>query len=93
MLAKKHNTDKFLVDLTNYESSLSVFDILNGVLSYKDKISPPGRIAVVAPVRQEARKDARFYENACVNRGWIIWKNGEEYDPEIDKKRREENKK
>jgi hypothetical protein len=69
-LAEEHNTDRFLLDLTNYESSLSHVNILGGVSSYDDKSTRRIRIAVVAPVSEEARKDAQFYETVCVNRGW-----------------------
>ena len=69
-LAKEHNTDMFLLDLTNYERSLSPVDILSGVSSYRDKTTPRIRIAVVAPISEEARQDIQFYENVCVNRGW-----------------------
>ena len=69
-LAEEHNTDMFLLDLTNYESSLSPVDILGGVSSYSDKTTMQIRIAVVAPISEEARQDAQFYETVCVNRGW-----------------------
>jgi hypothetical protein len=69
-LAEEHNTDCFLLDLTNYKSSLSPSDILAGVSSYDEKSTRRIRIAVVAPVSEEARKDARFYETVCINRGW-----------------------
>ncbi len=69
-LARKHNTDRFLVDLTNYESSLSSIQVLDGVSSYDDKAIRPVCIAVVTPLSEDAQKDARFYETACVNRGW-----------------------
>ncbi len=69
-LAEEHNTDRFLLDLTNYESSLSPINILDGVSSYDEKSTRRISIAVVAPVSEEAREDARFYETVCLNRGW-----------------------
>jgi len=68
--AEEHNTDMFLLDLTNYESSLSPVDILGGVSSYSDKTTRRIRIAVIEPISEEARQDAQFYETVCVNRGW-----------------------
>lgn len=69
-LAKEYNTDMFLLDLTNYEKSLSPSDILGGVSSYNDNITRRIRIAVVAPISEEARQDIQFYETVCLNRGW-----------------------
>ena len=69
-LAKEHNTDMFMLDLTNYQSSLSPIDILGSVSSYSDKTSMRICIAVVAPTSEKARQDSRFYETVCLNRGW-----------------------
>ena len=70
-LAEEHNTDMFLLDLTNYESSLSPVDILAGVSSYSDKTTRRIRIAVILPFSEKAQKDnIEFYETVCVNRGW-----------------------
>ena len=71
-LAKDHNTNSFLLDLKTYERSLSTIEIFNTVISYGDKIRRPMYIAVVEPLSEEARQDARFYETVCVNRGWSV---------------------
>lgn len=71
-LAEEHNTDMFLLDLTNYERSLSLIDILGGVSFYGKKTTMRIRIAVLAPISEEALQDALFYETVCVNRGWNV---------------------
>lgn len=71
-LAKAHNTDMFLLDLSKYKSSLSLFEVLGSISSYDNKINRQMRIAIVAPVSEEARQVARFYETSCVNRGWNV---------------------
>jgi len=69
-LTKEHNTDMHLLDLTNYESSLSTLHILSSVSSYSDKTTRRLRIAVIRPISEKAREDIQFYENVCLNRGW-----------------------
>jgi hypothetical protein len=71
-LAEEHNTDMFLLDLTNYERSLSLVDIFRGVSSNGDKTTTRIRIALVAPISEEAREDIQFHETVCVNRGWNV---------------------
>jgi len=69
-LAQENNTDMFLLDLTNFERSLSSVDILVSVSSYNDNTDKRIRIAVIVPVSQESKQDAYFYETVCANRGW-----------------------
>ena len=71
-LARENNTDMFLLDLSKYESSLSLFEVFGSISSYDNKVNRQMCIAIVAPVSEEAREVARFYETACVNRGWNV---------------------
>ena len=71
-LAIENDTRKFLVDLVDYERSISLTDIYDFPDRYEEKLRRPIYIALVQPLSQEARKDVIFYETVCKNRGWNI---------------------
>ena len=71
-LAIEKGTKRFLVDLVNYESSISPLHLLESPARYEEKLTRPIFVAVLEPLSHEARKDSEFYETICVNRGWTV---------------------
>jgi hypothetical protein len=68
-LAREKNTRRFLIDLTDYESSLSTMALFDVAVSHKDEPLRP-RAAVIQPTAGKAKEDAAFYETVCRNRGF-----------------------
>ena len=71
-LAFENGTRKFLVDLADYEASVSTTQLLEFPDRYEKRLKRPIYVAVVEPLSEEAREDARFYETVCRNRGWNV---------------------
>ena len=71
-LAMEKNTNKFLLDLSEYEQSLSTINIMNSVSGYGEKTTRDICIAIISPICEDARQDIRFYETVCLNRGWNV---------------------
>ena len=71
-LAIENRTSKFLVDLVDYESSLSPAQIFEFPDRYQEKLKRPIYVALVEPLSEEAREDASFYQTVCRNRGWNV---------------------
>ena len=71
-LARERNSRRYLLDTRESEPTIS-HAALQDLPSkqYKElQVDPRSRIAIVQPRRPEAMASARFYETACVNRGW-----------------------
>ena len=71
-LSIEHGTNRFLVDMTNYQKSLSLLDFIQSPVMYEEKLKRPIYVAVVDPLSQEAKEDTHFYELVCRNRGWSV---------------------
>ena len=73
-LGKQTGTAKFFVDEVGMELAASVVDMLHlPTQQYvKEEADRRGRVAVMLPVSEEARKAVRFYELACQNNGWAV---------------------
>jgi hypothetical protein len=64
----------FLVDATELELAASIVDLydLPAQQYFAEGADLRNRLALVLPQSPKARRDARFYETACVNRGWNV---------------------
>ena len=71
-LAIENGTYKFLVDLVDCESCISIMDLYEFPNRYEDKLKRPIYVAVIKPLSQKTQKDLDFYETVCRNRGWNI---------------------
>ena len=73
-MGKEEGFLNFLVDATEIVLLGSIFDLLDlPVRQYPAaNLYYQGRVAVVLPKRPKEQQDARFYETACVNRGWLV---------------------
>jgi hypothetical protein len=71
-LAIKNGTYKFLVDLVDCESCISIMDLYEFPNRYEEKLKRPICVAVMKPLSPKAQKDLDFYETVCRNRGWNI---------------------
>lgn len=73
-MGKEKGCLMFFVDATEIVVSGSIFDLLDlPARQYPAaNLYHQGRIAVVLPKRPKEQEDARFYETACVNRGWAV---------------------
>jgi hypothetical protein len=73
-LGKEQGSSMFLVDATEIELTASTFDLydLPGRQYPAENLARQSHVAVVLPKRPKERKDAEFYETACVNRGWLV---------------------
>ena len=73
-LGKKHGDADALIDITEAELSVSIFDLL--VLPDRqyaeEDMNRTIRVAVVPPKLPKDKEAARFYETACLNRGWRV---------------------
>ena len=75
-LEKTDGLIRFLVDVTEMRLSsfTSLFDIFNiPAKQYEEEEADrDGRVAVFVPDHSEMLSVVKFYENACVNRGWMV---------------------
>ena len=71
-LALKKNTRRFLVDMLDYEGSVSSLEISQSPGRYGEKLTRRIRIAVVEPRSKAAKADVEFYELVCRNRAWNV---------------------
>ena len=73
-LEKREGLTRFLIDVETMElaSTASLFDVLNlPARQYVEEgADRSGRVAVLLSESSQARDAARFYETACLNRGW-----------------------
>ena len=71
-LQKEAGSLHYLVDSDSWDMAVSPFDLhaLPAREYPNAEIDRRTRIAVVAPTNERALANARFYEDACRNRGW-----------------------
>ncbi|HEX5130724.1 MAG TPA: hypothetical protein VFV90_13300 [Usitatibacter sp.] len=71
-LQKEAGILRFLIDSDDWDLAASVIDLhaLPHREYVKAEVDRRTRIAVVQPTNEKARQGARFYEDACRNRGW-----------------------
>jgi hypothetical protein len=72
-LARAHQTDRCVTDLTGLVDGPSVGD-LYGVPKLFEQLGFPRslREAIVSPTISASAGDVQFYENVCINRGWTV---------------------
>ncbi|MFA5322995.1 MAG: hypothetical protein WC373_10015 [Smithella sp.] len=64
---------KFLSEWIDATSKLSTIDIFNIPGEWESSEANQGSVlALVVQKNAKSQKDAQFYENACVNRGWRV---------------------
>ena len=73
-LEKEIDLNKFLIDTREMKFNGSLVDIFNLPAEQYEKEGADrnGRIAVIQPDEPKEREVVRFYETACVNRGWNV---------------------
>jgi hypothetical protein len=73
-LSKEQGSLMFLVDSTEIELTASTFNLydLPDRQYLAENLDRKSHVAVVLPRRPKEQEDARFYETACVNRGWFV---------------------
>ena len=72
-LCKKHRTGLLLIDDSKLEVVVSTNDIFEMPQFYEDAdASRKGRWALIQPSSGPARKEIKFYETVCRNRGWLV---------------------
>ena len=72
-LAKQHNCVHHLVDETNIDPHMTVFDIYGMVELYETlDVDQHSRVAIVFSKESPFLKNAMFYENTCQNRGYNV---------------------
>ena len=71
-LQKETGTLRYIIDSDTWDLAVSPFDLhaLPAREYPRAEIDRRTRIAVVAPTNDQALVNARFYEDACRNRGW-----------------------
>ena len=71
-LQKQMGVTSFLIDINGWDLAASVIDLYDlPATQYRNQaLSRNTRIAVLLPVSENVQEAARFYENACRNRGW-----------------------
>ena len=73
-LAKVNNTNRFLIDDSQYEGGATVLGLYELHDLYDQlKTDRKSKGALVLPSSvSNAKEDARFYETVCQNRGWNV---------------------
>lgn len=72
-LSKKHRTGLLLIDDSELELIVSTNEIFEMPQFYEDAhASRRGRWALIQPTCGQARKEIKFYETVCRNRGWLV---------------------
>ncbi len=73
-LGKEFQTNKYLVDIRELEFTGSLVGLLElPEKQYKEEgLNRQSKIALIQPKSEKARKEAKFYENASVNRFWTV---------------------
>ena len=72
-LAKENKSTLFLCDAGNGTFRMSIIYVLNlEKMLVKDKLHRISKIAVIEPSSEESREFIKFYETACLNRGWNV---------------------
>ena len=74
-LARANNTNRFLIDDSEWEGGASVLGLLELPEIHEElEADRASRAALVLPPPSRAAevRDAQFYETACRNRGWYV---------------------
>lgn len=73
-LTKEKGIFDVLIDATEIELTASLVDIfdLPAKQYAEEALDHRIRIGLVQPKLAKEKKEAQFYETACVNRGWIV---------------------
>ncbi len=73
-LAKKNNTNLFLIDDTDLEDAGSIFDLYDLPKFYEEiGADRNSKVALILPPPgTAAAEDAHFYETTCQNQGWQV---------------------
>jgi hypothetical protein len=73
-LGRANNTNRFLIDDSQYEGGATVFGLYELPNLHEElEADRKSRGALILPSSgSSAEKDARFYETVCQNRGWLI---------------------
>ena len=73
-LGKRQGCLKFLVDATDMELDATRFELYDlPATQYRvENLDRRSRAALVLPKLPKELEDAKFYETACVNRGWRV---------------------
>ena len=72
-LHKELGVDAVLIDTLNLESVESLIDLYDLPKQYDEGgARRTVHIALVMPATSAARDAMQFYENVCVNRGWVV---------------------
>jgi len=73
-IGKEHGDADALVDAAEVELAVSLFDLLDlpDRQYVEEGMNRRIRVAVVPPRLLKDKKDAQFYETACLNRGWQV---------------------
>ena len=72
-LQKQGDVLDFLVDAGAWDLKAALVDIYQLPAQYwKEGVDTRSRIAVILPAHETTRDGARFYEDACRNRGWNV---------------------
>lgn len=74
-LGKEKGASKFLIDTreveTDESATLSIYEIPDRIYPEK-QFERTSRIAILGPKSMLTREMVAFFENACVNRGWLV---------------------
>lgn len=72
--AKQAGTTRYLVDVADMDLAATMMDLYDLPASQyeSDQLDRRSRIAILSPKDERAREATRFYEVACVNRGWSV---------------------
>lgn len=73
-LSKELSATKVLIDVTRMKVLASTLDIyyLPEIQYVEEGLDRRVRIALIQPDTLREKNDVRFYETACVNRGWRV---------------------
>jgi hypothetical protein len=74
-MGKQKGVTKFLIDTRKVEAdgsaTLDIYDVPDKMYP-KEHVQYTNRIAILEPESSTSREMVKFYENACVNRGWLV---------------------
>ena len=74
-MGKQKGITRFLIDTREIEvdesATMSIYELPTSI--YPDEENGRiSRIAIIGPKSSESKTMVRFFENACVNRGWLV---------------------
>lgn len=72
-LAHVHNLTKFLIDISEADLVAPLVDVYDLPKHYDEMgASRKNCIALIPSTSVKGMRDAEFYENICVNMGWMV---------------------